>query len=367
MRPLFQAYPQLAKHINFVETCRLPTPIQHMNNLGNHLRHNQVYVKRDDISGDLFGGNKARTLEFLLGAAHPDGGNVVMGLAGTSMALASNIYAHKLGIPLKTILLKQTHTEDAQRNLRYFQHVDAKLYEINDFAEMQALMEGLSEETMAELGHDVFQLSPMSPIGMLGYINAIFELKQQIDNGTMPDPDVIYLSTGLLGTMAGFILGLKLTGLNSKLIGCNIIRSESDLSEAKQKVITFFSGAYGLLREHSSNIPELSLSEEDIHFHSITQNEVRQSIPEAMQWIEQMQNLENITLDLSWTTRVMMAIDKDKDAGLLQDKTVLFWHTYNSQPYPDAVSELDYKQLPPDFWHYFEAEELELLNRPVGL
>lgn len=364
MRPLFQAYPQLGKTLKHIDMCTLPTPIQHLRKFGKAIGHPQIYIKRDDLSGDLFGSNKVRAIEFLLASANSDGGNVVVGLAGTSMALATNIYAHKFGIPITTILLNQTHTREAQRNLQYFQHVNAKLIAVNNLADMQTTVAHLSATSHEEHGHDAFILSPMSPLGMCGYINAIFELKQQIENGELPEPDFIYLSTGLLGTVAGFTLGLKAAGLKTQLIGCNQVQSRDDLLSETQKLSDFFNDAMTFLKANADDFPDLSISADDIHFQTLTGDESQKSMPQFIDLLERMQALENITLDLTWTARAVYTLENDIKSGKLDGKTVLYWHTHNSRPYPAEIHNQDYKNLPQEFWHYFETDEFELVNQP---
>lgn len=47
-----------------------PTPCESAPGLGELLRVNELWVRRDDLSGFSSGGNKVRTIEFLLGHAH---------------------------------------------------------------------------------------------------------------------------------------------------------------------------------------------------------------------------------------------------------------------------------------------------------
>jgi D-cysteine desulfhydrase len=81
-----------------------------------------VYIKRDDISAPLFGGNKVRALEFLLGAAQHRqiSRAIVAGLPGTSMALASAFYGKQQQLNLAVVLIAQQPTEEAKRNLLIF-------------------------------------------------------------------------------------------------------------------------------------------------------------------------------------------------------------------------------------------------------
>lgn len=47
----------------------LPTPLQHRPDLGAVLGRKAFWVKRDDLTGYSWGGNKVRTIEYLLGDA----------------------------------------------------------------------------------------------------------------------------------------------------------------------------------------------------------------------------------------------------------------------------------------------------------
>ena len=57
-----------------------------------------------------------------------------------------------------------------------------------------------------------------SPLGVTGYVNAAFELKEQITQGKMPEPDCIYVALGTMGTAAGLTLGVKAANLKSRVV-----------------------------------------------------------------------------------------------------------------------------------------------------
>ena len=62
-----------------------------------------------------------------------------------------------------------------------------------------------------------------SPLGCLGYVNAAFELKAQIDAGLLPEPKLIFVAFGTCGTMAGLIVGARLAGLEARIIGIRVV------------------------------------------------------------------------------------------------------------------------------------------------
>ncbi len=56
----------------------LPTPLERMCALSEHLGGPQVWIKRDDMTGLATGGNKARKLEFLLAEALENNADTVL-------------------------------------------------------------------------------------------------------------------------------------------------------------------------------------------------------------------------------------------------------------------------------------------------
>ena len=352
MLALFNAYPALRDNLTHIPICDLPTPVERLPVPG--LADLDLWVKRDDISAPLFGGNKARTLEFLLAEARNHDRNVVFGLAGTSMALATNIYAHQIGIPVRTTLFSQTVTEQAQTNLRYFGYLGADLHDML-----------FSDSQPPDPADMPFVIDPAGPRGMCGYINAMFELKQQVDAGEIPEPDVLYVSTGLLGTSTGFLLGAKAAGLNTRIVAAMVFPAdEARKASASVQMVEKFNAAVAFLREHDLSFPTLTLTENEIDLRTPTP-ETAESLYET--GVSLKHGVENITLDLDWTAPALATIVSDAQSGALDGQRVLFWHTYNGQPYPEEIADFDYRNLPEDFYRYFEADELEIGNRPLGM
>lgn len=67
--PLFEQYPGLEKGLPWVKLANLPTPVQKMDNLECAVGHGSLWIKCDNVSSDIYGGNKVRKLEFLLADA----------------------------------------------------------------------------------------------------------------------------------------------------------------------------------------------------------------------------------------------------------------------------------------------------------
>jgi 1-aminocyclopropane-1-carboxylate deaminase/D-cysteine desulfhydrase-like pyridoxal-dependent ACC family enzyme len=117
--PLFEYFPALKESLPHKNLCDLPSPIKKLNNVGEKLGLDHLYMKQDGIIGHPFGGNKIRKLEFLLGDALRCGCKEVMtfGFAGSNHALATAIFANYEGLMSISMLLPQTNAHYVRRNL----------------------------------------------------------------------------------------------------------------------------------------------------------------------------------------------------------------------------------------------------------
>ena len=66
--------------------AQLPTPIHELKNFGKQLDGQELWIKRDDLTGLEGGGNKTRKLEFLVGDALASGADMLV----TAGAIQSN-------------------------------------------------------------------------------------------------------------------------------------------------------------------------------------------------------------------------------------------------------------------------------------
>lgn len=62
-----------------------------------------------------------------------------------------------------------------------------------------------------------------SALGTLGFVEAALELAAQVRDGEMPEPEAIFVAAGSGGSLAGLILGLRLAGLRSRVIGVRVV------------------------------------------------------------------------------------------------------------------------------------------------
>jgi len=212
-----------------IHLCTFPTPLLKPTGLQTMLPSIDLLVKRDDVMELAMGGNKVRKLEFLMADAQARGCSVVI----TTGDLHSNhtrltaAAARKLGMSV-ILAMKGKKPESINGNLLldYLFGADVRFFDV-DRKELPAIMEEIRKEREAQ-GERCYVIprGGASAHGVLGYVNAVFEVRKQL-NGT--NLDYIVFPTGTGATQAGLVLGTKLAGLGAKVIGISAGRSASEI------------------------------------------------------------------------------------------------------------------------------------------
>jgi 1-aminocyclopropane-1-carboxylate deaminase/D-cysteine desulfhydrase-like pyridoxal-dependent ACC family enzyme len=363
--PLFEQYPLLQEKLAHVPLGELPTPVQKLERLGAELGIGQLYIKRDDLSGKNYGGNKPRKLEFILGNALRSGAKEVItfGGAGSNHALATTIYSRQVGLKSISMLMPQPNARYVRRNLLMSHHCGAELHlcgaELESARNMPLVYLATTYQFLQHrLKTGRFpQLIPAggsSPHGATGFVNAAFELKKQIIDGEMPEPDYIYTACGTMGTAAGLILGLRAAKLDSQVISVRVT-SEKFVNTAG--MIKLIDQTDSLLSALDASFPRFEFPSADIEIrHGYFGKQYALFTREGMEAVSLMRESEGIKLDGTYTGKALAALIDDAKSGGLRDKTALFWNTLNSRDFSGEISSVDYHGLPGGFHRYFETE-----------
>ena len=124
-RALHVHFPSLLPVVPTVDLGALPTPVMSLAALRDRLgpRVPELWVKRDDQAGTLYGGNKVRKLEHLLGEApgRPAAGSprrlIAYGTYGSNYTLATGLFGRALGYEVAAVLYPQPLTALFERLL----------------------------------------------------------------------------------------------------------------------------------------------------------------------------------------------------------------------------------------------------------
>ena len=363
--PLFRAYPRLAHTLPRVALGKFPTPIQKLDQICKAIGLNSLYIKRDDLSSDLYGGNKVRNLEFLLGNALRSRAKEVLtiGFAGSNHAVATAIHAHRLGLPSASLLLPQVNAHYVRRNLLAGYCAKAELIPVSN---LLCLPWGLIRKLLKskiKFGRFPKLIPPggSCPLGVAGYVSAAFELKEQILAGEMPEPDCIYLAMGSMGTATGLMLGLKVAGLKSEVIAVRVIEKRFANTH---RMARLFNATSSLLRQSDPAFPRIRIRPAQLVVRDDCLGEgYARFTPKAMQAAVLMEKTTGIRLNGAYSAKGFSAILDDADRQVLKGKTVLFWNTFSSRDLSAMTAHIAYRQLPKPFHRYFE-EDVQPLDRP---
>lgn len=351
--PLFEKYPGL-KRLPYVSLGLFPTPIQELHGLTE--TSNRVFIKRDDLSGLEYGGNKIRKLEFALGDAQAQGATEVLtyGCDGSNHALATGIYAGQLGMHSISILRTQHNTKYLRKNLLKSKFYGIELHHCENKQEMDDLTEKLIADRLAQSKKApyIVPVGGSSPLGTVGFVNAAYELADQIAAGQMPEPDYVYAAAGTNGTIAGLMIGLKVLGLKTQVIP---VRVNDEVRVNVQAISELVDDTVALMRAADSSFPEVSIPAGEIPLqHDFFGGDYALFTEEGMAALNRINVKFGIQLEGTYTGKTLAAMlaAAEKKEG----KIFLFWNTLNSRPAPEGLDLLDYHELPDGFHSYFETD-----------
>ena len=172
----------------------------------------QLWIKRDDLTGYLGGGNKLRKLEYVFADALAQRATTIVttGSITSNLARTAALVARRLGLKCELILSGRHHPKSAHANWRVSELLGVKIHRVAASSERASRMEEVARELKAR-GERVYQipLGASNEIGSFGMVSAFEELGiQQLEVGQQFDAIVFATSSG--GTQAGLEVGKRL-------------------------------------------------------------------------------------------------------------------------------------------------------------
>jgi len=310
--------------------ANLPTPIEALPRLTNALGGPQIWVKRDDLTGLAFGGNKTRKLEFLLAEAQANGARtLITGGAGQSnhcrqTAAAAARFGFECILVLArdpdspTSIIDLTNTTKFTGNLL----LDSLLGVEIVWTTMEARDHVLKEtfEKAWETGRRPYLIpyGGSNPTGAVGYVFAIQEMLEQLVGERIPDWIVFASSSG--GTQAGLVVGARLNGYRGRILGISVDEPVDILCDGVARLATATADHLG---ESVTFTPEDILVNADYlgeGYGILGQPEL-----DAIRLFAQK---EGLLLDPVYTGRAAAGmIDLIHKGFFSKDQMVLFWHS----------------------------------------
>ena len=232
-----------------VSLAHLPTPLEYLPRLTEHLGGPRIYVKRDDCTGLGTGGNKTRKLEFLVADAIEKKADVIItqGAVQSNHARQTAAAACKVGMDCELIFEKRVaDADDAylnSGNVLLDRVYGANIREVAKGSDMNAEMEALADELRSG-GKNPYIIpgGGSNRIGALGYVDCALEFMSQCNRDGIVIDHVVH-ATGSAGTQAGLAVGLKMTHSNIQLLGIGV-NAPKDIQEEKVWALSLETAEY---------------------------------------------------------------------------------------------------------------------------
>lgn len=215
-----------------VELAHLPTPLEHLPRLSQAIGGPNIYVKRDDCSGLVFGGNKVRKLEFLMADALSKNATtiVTMGTLQSNHPPLTAAAACKLGLKCELVLEHRVAIDDDDYHWSANAFLDrlygAGIRIVSGGGDAVGVMRAVTDEVRQR--GDVPYVIPRggsTPVGTLGYVNCAHEILAQAKQKNLKF-DYIVHATGSAGTQAGLLIGLRAMNCDIPVVGIGVNDSE---------------------------------------------------------------------------------------------------------------------------------------------
>lgn len=358
--PLFKAYPELIEKLPHVSLATLPTPVQKISMLSDVENSTNIFIKRDDQTSMFIGGSMVRKLEFLLGEALFAKAKCVVttSFTGSNHVMATAAYSKQIGLPCIACLTPHKPSPRILQNLLATHALGCELRHYKSTALLNIDLINIGRQQTAEIGISPYFIPRgcSNKVGIIGFINAAFELKEQITQGLIPAPDIIYVALGSSGSTAGLLVGLQAAGLPSKVIAIRALAESTAKEFHKRKILSLAQEAIDYLGERDEQFKHITISEDrcEIYDDFFGQESCFNS-KESSQIIKTLEQTTDIQFDQTFTRKAFMALLHDLVLGALKNKTVLFWNSFCSGTFRDIIQNVNYKELPTDFHHYFKT------------
>jgi len=358
-RPLFEHFPGLAAALPLARLATLPTPVRRLAKLGAQTTATSLWLKDDGPSSPFYGGNKVRKLELLLGAARAQQASKVLtfGYAGSNHATATAVHASRLGMRSISILLPQLNAGYLRKNLLVSAAVGAELHQ---YPSKSALYFGTAVTILRHRLRDrksPFVIAPggSSPLGTIGFVNAAYELAEQVEAGLLPLPERIYAAAGSLGTVVGLGIGVAALRLPVKVVAVRVV-DERFVNPAR--ALALWRKTVALLRAGDATFPDVGDPSDRMEFRGeFFGGEYARTTAEAAEARRLAGKLEDLDLDVTYTAKALACVLADARTARFPEGPVLFWNTCNSSNLSGLVADSQATDLPRRLRRYFDPGE----------
>jgi 1-aminocyclopropane-1-carboxylate deaminase/D-cysteine desulfhydrase-like pyridoxal-dependent ACC family enzyme len=307
---------------------RYPTPIERFEPtdvlLPGECEAAKLWVKRDDLAHEVYGGNKVRKLEWLLADARARGARriVTVGAAGSHHVLATTYFGTREGFEVEAVLVPQPRTDHVVDVLRAGVALGLRPIPVRSWAAavpavFRCVVRGGSGTRFVPVGGS-------SILGAMAYLAAARELAAQVGAGEMPEPDLCVVAMGSGGTAAGLAAGFEAEGMKTRVVGVCVSRPPWALRLAS---LWLARGVWANVGRGHPSMPLRARLAMDSRFLG---SGYGRATPEGDEASAIARQTAGLALDATYTAKAFAAALWHARArrGLV----ILYWHTLSSAP-----------------------------------
>lgn len=309
-----------------------PTPLHKLETLSQELGVN-LYLKRDDLTGiSLFGGNKMRKLEYLMGDAIAKGCDTVFtfGATQSNHAMQTISACRKFGLTpiLYLTAIVEPDEEDLRANLLLDKILGAEIHlvSIKGTTEAQADEKAIEQayehaKKLAAQGHKCYMI-PMGgacPVGSAGFVSGFVEMDQQLREIGIHG-DCLFHATGTGGTLAGLAAGKALVKSDIRIYSIHVSPKPP---EHRDKIVQMANDT--LVYLNSDAVVDKDDLNLDLNYYAPGYEIPNEPATKAIQLLARK---EGIFLDPVYTGKGFAGmLDYIRSGKIPQGSTVVYWHT----------------------------------------
>lgn len=325
-------------NLPYTKLADWPTPLQHLLRFGALIGHDQVYIKRDDLTGIGMGGNKVRNLEFLMGEASQQNADVVLVAGGLQSNLCRLTAAACVRLGLECIVVHnadQPQVFAGNQLLNHLMGVRAVYLGPMDESTRGQRVRELAEQ-LRQMGRRPYIIDSNTPLATLGYTRVALELHEQALQAGI-DLKHIALVGAMAGTATGFLYGTALLGHPFHV---HLISVEYPRDQLRQIIAGIWDGVVKL----TGIRPSVGLDQVVTICDDYLGAGYGVPTPEAIQTIYDLARTEAIFIENVYTSKTLYGMVNLIQKGIIpRDEPVCFIHT-GGIPALFAQSDLVQKQ-----------------------
>ena len=314
---------ELFTNIPRLRLVNLNTPVERLDRLRQTIPGApQLWIKRDDLTGYLGGGNKLRKLEYVMADALARGATTVVttGSITSNLARTTALIARRLGLKCE-LILSGGDPKAAHANWRVAELLDVKIHTVGASKDRARRMQEVAQD-LEQSGERAYQipLGASNEVGSFGMVAAFEELGiQQLELGEQFDAIVFATSSG--GTQAGLEVAKRLFRYrNLRLFG---VSADDPAETIREAVLQAAQPMLSLLDKPAlSSDDELNIDADFIG------DGYAVPTPESRAAAKLFAETEGILLDPVYTSKAAAGLLAYCRAGRFKpSERVLFWHT----------------------------------------